>query len=155
MWEKLGTFGWHLVVALNDTGNETPEAQRVWRRLVASLLTIIVLTIGGGFAWAQGWTPLSGVALASDLAQLRTEVTLRQGSTDATLAMTQLIVVKSAIRQALVNRCLAIHRFNQPALDAANGELDGLADQYSALLHQPLTIPSCDVILIQDNSAHP
>lgn len=143
MWERALKWVWHFIRALNDVDGDV-VAQRVWRRSMALAVTVIILTLAGGFTWAAGVFPGTGFASAATVR----DVQVAQNAT-------ALFIVKAALHDALVSRCLAFNRQNQPALDSANRDIDAAIDNFVALRGERPFLPDCSVVLIRDNTQRP
>lgn len=155
--KAVGEFLYRVIVALNDTDNMDPKAQRTWRRAIAAAVTTILVVLAVGFAWAQGWIPgASGVALASDLSSFKASVEQRQTALETKQDRLALLIVKGALKIALNDRCVAINRKNQQALDAANTSIDDLTEQYRELNRgREPSLLDCSVVLIDADRTQP
>lgn len=97
-----------------------PVAQYAWRKSVFIALAAILIMGGFSFSWAQGWIPgVSGVALSSDVVELRTEI---QGDRKDNL--------ENLILSMHDRRCLYISTNNAAAADAMGQKLIGLLNKY-------------------------
>lgn len=130
-----------LLFVLNNTD---PAVDRVWKRTMGGVVTVlVVVALVAGF-WIHGWVP--SVATAAELqkyAPANSVQRLADGQKQLAL-----VIFKGAFKTALIERCNAIRRQNQEALTAANSSLDDLTDQFRALAVPPPEMKSCDVVLI-------
>ena len=161
MMKDLLEIGKLLFAIFWPTDSPEQSVQLRWRKSMffAVLFTILILLFS--FAWFQGKVPgLSGVALASDLASAKKEITVstrqslkqldkRVTALESTQHQMLYEQLQNSLETQLVKRCTAIQRNNQDALDAANQRIYDITRQMVQIgepYNSPL--PSCDVILI-------
>ncbi len=140
-----------LLLVLNDMD---PAANKTRQRLTGAVLSVLVLAVITIGLWAKGWVP--SVAIAAEVTKQLGVVEARQDEKRAAIEKKQdrlaLVVLKQSIRTTLTDRCNALRRRNQEALDAANVALDDLTDQFLELARRPPDIPDCRVVLIDSDA---
>lgn len=136
-----------------------------WRKSVSGFAAVSAISAALIALWIGGRLPgIDGVAFAGVLnKQMSTQSTQittlskRMDNMEQSQRELKLLIIRPQIITALQNQCLAINRQNQPALDQANGDLNGrngqpgLLDQFRQLTGEDYALPrSCDAILISD-----
>lgn len=141
------------MVALSPSESADPMVQFRWRRAVAVTLLMVVLGSLGSLAWAQGWIPgMSGVALASDVADLKRQLSWQVNSIRDKQALDEALTLETVILEQRTNECQAEN--GKPPNDlAARYALERLHDylnQYRRLTgYQYPNLPTCDELVLR------
>jgi hypothetical protein len=128
----------------------TPERLYTHRASVAALIVLGYLIFGFHIAWICGLVPnFSGAALASDLVKVKGEFHAEFDTIKSQGDNTQLIIIRGQIKSVLRDKCAALQKGNQDALDSANHDLELLADSFFSLTKREYTEPPCSTVLIK------
>jgi len=157
VFDPLKETGQRLAANLVPPG--TPSNQRWKYDATVSVLLVVLLT---HMAWACGlfiYVGLHGF-VTTDVAYAQAQALQNQINTTAQRAdsarrsleinqnQIQLLIVKASLKNTMKDLCNAQRSGNQAALDAANGDIDSLEDQYHTLTGWTFQRPPCDVVLV-------
>lgn len=143
-------FLWHILLALQPTDDQDIKVVMAWRRAIAFATSALVILWAGSLAWAQGWIPyVAGVATTQDVAQVRDSLGAALTSLDRRERFSELITLRSSLKQDLTDICRAVDAKNQTALDRANEDFDSDNSRYRALAGADYQRADCSVILIR------
>lgn len=148
------SYLWRVLLVLN---NMDPKADRTWKRFAGACLSVLLVGAIITGVWVKGWVPdFGGVALASDLKTLKEELATKQKDLETKTDRLAMVIVRGALKTALIDRCNAQYRENQEALNAANGQLEDLSEQYRILTNgrDPYLPTDCRTVLIAPRPAH-
>lgn len=147
------SYLWRVLLVLN---NMDPKADRTWKRFVGAVVSLLLVGAIVTGVWVKGWFPdFGGVALAADLDTLKEDFTRKQKDLESKTDRLAMVIVRGALKTALIDRCNAQYRENQEALNAANGQLDDLSEQYRVLSQgrEPYLPTDCRTVLIAPRPA--
>lgn len=155
MWEAIK----FLLKAIWPTRNPDQEVQMGWRIAVALSQLLVIGILAFSFAWAQGHVPnLPGVATKQDIKDIRESVQGQLGVMSQqiqTLGSRQnaieLLDIRQAMKNSMIDLCLAVEQHNQRALDSANTDLDRESEVFERLTREPYQRQDCATVLIKPN----
>lgn len=141
---------WHLIMALQPSEDPDVKVQLIWRRTVAMTITALTMLWFGSLAWAQGWIPYApGVATKADVDDVNRNLGAVMADIMRRQKISEVVMLRSSLKQDLKEVCMAVGAQNQIALDRANADFDVDNGRYRVLVGVDYPRAPCSVILIE------